>query len=1135
MTVHYCHDLPLSSPPSLPSARESHRISPRQAVFVGRHHELVELRAGLEDAATSRGRFFLDVMKAGIVKTRLVEERARYASERGHLVVWGRCWEGGGAPPYWPWIQVIRACLPRVADAAGAPYLAQLVPELGGLQAPAPPVPPQSEHARFYLFDAVATFLRSRPDHTPLVLVFDDLQWADTPSLLLLQFLVHELRDTAMLVVATYREMEARQSPHVADILGALARDGRHLPLRGFGEEEVALFIEGKTGRSASAALVRAVHHETEGNPFFVDEIVHLLVSEGTLEPRGTSISPRLPVPEGVREAIRRRLAPLPAPCRDALTLASVVGREFGLGALQRACGLGADALLEVLRPALGREILVRDPRAAGRYRFAHALIRETIYEELGAAERARLHGRIGDVLEALHEMDPTPHLATLAHHFLEAVPAGGAEKAITYSTRAARYAEASLAYEDAAVLFERALEVLAEAHPADARERTELLLARGGAQWKAGDGPGARETFRQAADIARRIGDARLLARSTLGFAGEGSRLLWVRSGVVDQPRIELLEEALDGLGDRDPGLRARPLARLAINLYWTPEPERVLALSEEAVTLARQLGDPRDLAAVLRARWIALWRPEAAAERLAIADEIVRLGEQTADRELALLGRRFRIVGFLEHGDVVAADREIEAWAQIAGALRQPPYLTDLAMWRATRAIMDGRFAEGDEHAGRALELGEREPEVEPAMRHAVQMSVLHFHRGHIEQAVGAAAPPSYAPASMLLRCHRIFSWSETGRTAEARRDLRALATNGFDLPRDGGWLVYTSLLAAVAAELNDRASAARLYDLLLPYAGRLGIVGAGLACWGSISCYLGLLASALGRVADATRHFEDAAKVHERIGARPFLAWTQFAHARLLLTCDPGARREATTLLTNSLATARELGMDGLVTKIRRLGLETAATVDAPEPADGDAVFRYEGDFWTVAYAGKLVRLRHGKGLGDIAILLANPGKEIHVADLIAASTSAPPDPRSAPAAELVAQGLRVSPGVSGDPVLDRRARADYRERPADLHRELDDAERCHDEGRVARARAEIEFIAGELASAFGLGGRGRRAGSPIERARKAVASRIRFSLTHIARVHPALADHLRHYIRTGTICTYVVPDEPVRWNV
>src|SRR6266705_4242493 len=1114
-----------------------------QPVFVCRHHELVELRAGLEDAAIGRGRFFLVVGEAGIGKTRLVEELAREAAERGHLVLWGRCWEGEGAPPYWPWIQVIRAYLriahseglPRIAAGAGAPYLAQLVPELGGLESPAPSVPPQSEHARFYLFDAVATFLRSRPDHTPLVLVFDDLQWADTPSLLLLQFLVHELRDTAMLVVATYRELEARQNPHVADVLGALARDGRHLPLRGFGEEEVALFIEGKTGRSASAALVRAVHRETEGNPFFVDEIVHLLVG-GAPERWDATIARRLPVPQGVREAIRRRLAPLPAPCKDALTLASVVGREFGVGALERACGLEADALLEVLRPALGREILVRDPRTPGRYRFAHALIRETIYEELGAAERARLHGRIGEVLEALHEMDPTPHLATLAHHFLEAVPAGGAEKALTYSTRAARYAEASLAYEDAAVLFERALDVLAEGRPADARERCELLLARGGAQWKAGDGPAARETFRQAADIARRIGDAPLLARSALGFAGEGSRLLWVRSGVVDQPRIELLEEALHRLGDGDPGLRAQLLARLAINLYWAPEPERVVALSEEAVRLARQLGDPRLLAAVLRARWIALWRPEGAAERLAIADEIVHLGERTGDRELALLGHRFRIVGFLEHGDVVATDREIEAWAQIAGELRQPLYLTDLAMWRATRAIMDGRFADGEEQAQRAVELGQGEPDVQPILRHEIQTFLLHFHKGRLDQHLGRSQPRADVPVPMLGRCFRAFWWSEMDRKAEAQLELSALAREGFPLPHDGAWVVSMGLLSAVAAELNDRASAAQLYDLLVPYAGRVGIAAAGLACWGSVSYHLGLLASTLGRVADAIRHYEDAATVHERMGVRPFLAWTQLAHARLLLTRDAGARRgEAAALLTSALATARELGMDGLVAKVSRLGLDAAPTAGAQEPADGEAVFRNEGDVWTVIYAGTSVRLKHSKGLRDIAILLANRGRDIHVADLIAASAGVPPDPHSTPAADLVAQGLRVSRGASGDAVLDHRARADYKERLAGLHRELEDAERCNDEGRVARARAEFDFIAGELASAFGLGGRGRRAGSPIERARKAVASRIRFSLAHIARVHPALASHLLRYIRTGTVCSYVVPDEPVRWRV
>src|SRR3989442_14996419 len=235
------------------------------AVFIGRHRELAELRAGLEDAVTGRGRFFLVVGEAGIGKTRLVEELAREAAERGGLAFWGRCWEGEGAPPYWPWVQLIRTCLRTVhperlqlvAVGAGAPYLAQLVPELGEQlrDLSAPSISLQSEHARFYLFDAVATFLKSAAERMPLVLVFDDLQWADVPSLLLLQFLAHDLRDARMLLLGTYREVEVRQAPIVAELLGALGRDGHHVPLRGLAEEGGRLFIEGKTGQSPFSTL----------------------------------------------------------------------------------------------------------------------------------------------------------------------------------------------------------------------------------------------------------------------------------------------------------------------------------------------------------------------------------------------------------------------------------------------------------------------------------------------------------------------------------------------------------------------------------------------------------------------------------------------------------------------------------------------------------------------------------------------------------------------------------------------------------------------------------------------------------------------------------------------------------------
>ncbi|HZR82005.1 MAG TPA: AAA family ATPase [Candidatus Binatia bacterium] len=1119
-----------------------------ESPFVGRDAELAQLRAGLEDALAGRGRFFLVEGEAGIGKTRLVEEVAREAVHRGHRVLWGRCWEGEGAPHYWPWTQVLRAALADARPERGreapvaAPPLAQILPEILpeiGRFADSHAAPTQPDSARFDLFDALSRFLGRASQQQPLVLVFDDLHWSDVPSALLLRFVVHELRTTPMVVVATYRETDARCDAQIAKAIGALAREGRHLSLRAFATDDVARLIESRTGRRAPAAVVQAIEQETDGNPFFVTEVVHLLAAGGAFASETVVVPPSFPVPQGVRQAIRLRVAALPGDCRTALAIAAVIGRQFAVGTLQRAARLEPEALLDALGPALQRAIVVPDPGSVGRYRFAHALIRETIYADLGPAQRARLHGRVGDAMLDLPSTNRSSDLAVLAHHFAEAVPAVGAGRAIRYCTEAARYAESALAYEDAAALFGRALELRGDATPADAAERCDLLLARGGAQWKSGDGEGARATFLRAADAARRIGDARGLARSALGFAGEGSRLLWVRSGIVDQPRIDLLEEALHRLGDADPGLRAQLLARLSINLYWGPESDRELATSEEALALARRQGDPSLLASALRARLVALWRPDASAERLAVADEIVGLGQRTGDRDVSLFGRRFRVVAFLESGDTAAADREIAAYAELTKEPQRPWYAADVAMWRATRAIMDGRFADGAEQATRAHELAEREGDAQPGMRHEIQTMVLGFHVGRLDRHAERPRSPGDVGSSTFLRCHRAFWASRMGRHGEAARELAALARDDHALPRDGGWLVSASLLSVVASDVSDRTSAEALYERLSPYADRVAVAAAGLACWGSVAHYLGLLAATLGRVDDAIAHYREAAAMHERMGARPFLAWTQLAHGRLLATRAAGLDEPtAASLLASAVAIADELGMSGLLAEARGVQGDAGTRahggihVDAGRPPDRAAVFRNEGDFWTVVYAGKAVRLRHGKGLVDIATLLAHPGREVHVADLIAASA---PAALERAGGEALANDLRVSGGPSGMPILDGRARTDYRRRLAELHREIEDAESCHDSGRAARARAELDFIAGELASAFGLGGRSRRAGSPVERARKAVASRIRFSLAHIAEVHPALARHLRRYLRTGTVCAYSVPDEPVDWSL
>ena len=368
-------------------------------VFVGRRRELAELRAGWNDAVGGRGRFFLVVGEAGIGKTRLVEEVAHEATQHSCVTLWGRCWEGAGAPLYWPWVQVVRAYLRVVRDerppivlGVGAQYLGQLVPELAAWLPDAASVTGavESEHARFHLFDALATFLKSAAERTPLVVVIDDLQWADPASLLFMHFLTRELLDARILLLGTYREVEVRETAAIVEALGALGREARHVPLRGFDEGEVREFIEATTGRSASAALAQAVRRDTEGNAFFVDEVLRLLVAERVLEHGAVAAPDKLPVPQGVRAAIRRRVAALPERCQEALAVASVCGRDFDLAVVERACDLHGEDLLETLAPAVTREIVIREPHGTGRYRFAHALIRETLYDEMPPAARAR-------------------------------------------------------------------------------------------------------------------------------------------------------------------------------------------------------------------------------------------------------------------------------------------------------------------------------------------------------------------------------------------------------------------------------------------------------------------------------------------------------------------------------------------------------------------------------------------------------------------------------------------------------------------------------------------------------------------------------------------------------------------------
>ena len=500
----------------------------------------------------------------GIGKSRLADELVARARARGALVLVGRCWEAGGAPAYWPWMQSLRSYV-RETDTAtlrsqlevGAVEVGRLVPELR-VRLPDLGEPPslETEGARFRLFDATSEFLRRACERRPIVLVLDDLHAADVPSLLLLRFLARELGSIRMLVLAAYRDVDPRPGQALAELLAALVREPvtRRVSLGGLSKGEAADYVDLTAPEIASAQLVAALHEETEGNPLFVGEIVRLLATEGV--ETGSTAEVRRAVPRSLRDVIARRLTHLSDECNRVLVLASVLGREFALAPLAHMSGVSEDELLELADEAIADRVLSDLPAGAGRLRFAHVLIRDTLYDGLTGARRVRLHRQAVQALETLYGGEPGPHLSELAHH---AMAGSTFEQAVAYARRAGDRELALLAYEESARDYELALRAHDLADDRDEGVRCELLLSLGDAQSRAGDDAAAKRAFLDAAGLAQRRRLPRELARAALGYGGR------IVSGRGDERLVPLLEAGLAALSDDDVELRARLLARLA------------------------------------------------------------------------------------------------------------------------------------------------------------------------------------------------------------------------------------------------------------------------------------------------------------------------------------------------------------------------------------------------------------------------------------------------------------------------------------------------------------------------------------------------------------------------------------------
>jgi DNA-binding SARP family transcriptional activator len=888
---------------------------PRGA-FVGREPELAELVAGLDDAFAGRGRLFLVAGEPGIGKSRLCEELLAHARARGTWVLVGRCWEAGGAPAYWPWVQSLRAYV-RDRDAralrsqlgASAANLAQILPELRELL-PDLPEPPtlDSDAARFRLFDATAQFLRTASRARPIVLVIDDLHAADAPSLLLLRFVARELGSTRMLLLGAYRDIDPIPGAPLTETLAEVAREPvtRRLALGGLSEREVAEYVELTASEIASAELVATVHEETEGNPLFVGEIVRLLAIEGIGSESTAGIA--LAIPQRVRDVIARRLSHLSPECTRMLVLASVIGREFALDALARLGAVSEDQLLDVLDEAIAGGVVCDVPGVADRMRFAHVLIRDTLYEELTSARRARLHRLAVEAFEELYGEEPGPHLAELAYH---AIAGNDLTKGLLHARRAGDRALALLAYEEAARLYESALGALDLAGTLDERERCELLLSAGEAQVRAGNIQAAKKALLDAAGIARRLGLRRALARAAAGYAREDP---YLRAGRDDR-LVPLLEEGLAALAEEDVELRVRLLARLAEALRDEPSRDRRDTLSKEAVELARGTENPSALAYALDGRVPVIIAPDTVAECLALATELREVAAPIGDTLRVVHGHLHECIAQVIVGDVGELDARVHAMSRLTDELKQPAHLWEVRAAKALLTLTAGRLTEAEALIEQALALGEdAKPEIAIPV-HRLQRYTLCDFRGGIEELEPAICQlVADWPARPAFRCALAHLHARLGRLSEAQRALDDLTRHDCSaLPFDQEWLYGMSLLAETAALLGDTDSATVLYRLLVPWAA-FNAADWPEAIRGSVSRYLGILATTRRRWDEAGMHFEDAVAMNARMGARPWLAHTQHDYARMLLARARTQDREhARDLLNQALVTYRELGME------------------------------------------------------------------------------------------------------------------------------------------------------------------------------------------------------------------------------
>ncbi|MGA4543426.1 ATP-binding protein [Uniformispora flossi] len=907
------HDVPSDLPTARtrtadsgePAARAAAPLPPPLPALVGRDAQLAALHRALDDAAAARGGVVIVSGEPGIGKTHLVAEFARRATAKGVRTVWGRCHEADPAPAFWPWTEVLRAVQSPARAGASGPSLLGREARGRGLDLDLDPAT-----APLRVYEETTRHLLAVAGEQPLVVVLEDLHWADPSSLHLLQYAAEPLAHTPVLLVATLRDTERRENTALDACLAAVARTHPvRLPLEGLGPADTRTLVSRVVGADIDDATAAAVYRRVAGNPFFTRELARLMtghtaagptrtadrVSGGPAsDPDGTdtcgqpgTVAPGIgwEIPDGVRDVVRRRLAPLPTDARTVLQAAAAFGRDFGADLLIPVAGLDLAAVADALDTATGHGLLDEVPSPPGHYRFTHALVRETVYEDLGPARRRALHGRIGTALEA-RLGDAPDRAAEIAHHLLLGAQLDPAltERAILRCVAAARHADEQFAYDEAGALWRRAADIVAASPETPPALRFDILHGLGVALRRTGDLAGSREVLRAALTLARDVGEPADMAAAAVAFGGP-ELWNWREYAEVDHDVIAVLEHCRAALPDGD--LHAQVTAGLAVELVYTWDGERADRLSLEAVRQARAGGDPQTLGFALSCRFLAIWRPGTAVERLAIAEELATAAQATGSPHTGLVARFLRACALLELGRTDEADADIARCEDLAAGQGQTSAAVQLAWWHCMRHIMAGRAADARAGIPGANRLHRQTTVAGPDECEGTL-------RAESATAAGTLADELPALADLARRSRQPVFRAVIARAALAAGDhalAAELVPEATDPTVSGTWssLALDCLRTEVLAGLGRTAELPACIGVLAPHADAIALYGS-IDMLGSVRHFLGIATAALGDSAAAAAHFTAAAACNDRIGAR---LWADRSRARLAALRDDGRR--------------------------------------------------------------------------------------------------------------------------------------------------------------------------------------------------------------------------------------------------